>query len=98
MRGPFIHGGASNESDYLSYEIGKRDLPSIADCASVSVGMSYREITNLIGFPQKPRAFGLQIVEYAIAETDTVLIVEFINTDGQLVVRSCKYEGVDNNE
>lgn len=79
---------------YVEYQVDKQVLPDSGTAHLVYEGMSYSQVTELLGLPQQQRTFGLLVVEYALAD-GSFLVVEYVSIDGQLIVNNCFIEASD---
>lgn len=79
---------------YVEYQVDKQVLPDSGTAHLVHEGMSYSQVTELLGLPQQQRTFGLLVVEYALAD-GSFLVVEYVSIDGQLIVNNCFIEASD---
>ena len=78
--------------DYISIEENKSILPSNLEASTIHQGMTYSEVTQKIGLPQRQITYGLRVVEYALSDGN-FLTVEYVMQNGQLMVYSCTIEG-----
>lgn len=78
--------------DYISIEENKSILPSNLEASTIHQGMTYSEVTQKIGLPQRQITYGLRVVEYALSDGN-FLTVEYVMQNGQLIVYSCTIEG-----
>ena len=65
---------------------------------SITEGMTYTQITDIMGLPQAQVTFGLLVVRYDLENSNQKLLMEYIQQGGQLVARSCAFDGGTNNE
>ena len=75
---------------YISFNEGKSELPDYSCTSTVCKGMTYSEVTSIIGEPQRQITFGVTVVEYDISNGGT-LVVEYVLGDSQYIVHSLKY-------
>lgn len=75
--------------EYIAFDSNKYILPSVSNAETVHTGMSYSEVSEKIGAPQRQRTFGLLIVEYDIAD-GSKLLVQYVSQNGQLIACSCE--------
>ena len=53
--------------------------------------MTYSDVTDIIGLPQRVLTFGVMVVEYELKGGKS-LIVEYVNQNGHFVVEDCSVE------
>lgn len=83
---------SSAVTESIRIETFKAVLPSSTEAAMISPGMTYTEVTEAIGLPQRHLAHGLIVVEYALSD-GAALVIEYVVKNGQYVVYSCTIEG-----
>ena len=77
----------------ISFDSDKHNFPSVEMCMGITPGMTYEQVTQIIGQPQALKASGMLIVAYNLSDTDAQLVVEYIYTNNQFVVRTCELIG-----
>lgn len=74
--------------DEILLEESKQNLPTIDSAKKIGRHMTYSEVTQIMGAPQRILTFGLIVVEYDLEEGKS-LIVEYVNRNGHYEVESC---------
>ena len=74
--------------DEILLEESKQNLPTIDSAKKIGRHMTYSEVTQIMGAPQRILTFGLIVIEYDLEEGKS-LIVEYVNRNGHYEVESC---------
>ena len=56
----------------------KADLPEVNSALQIEKNMTYSDVTDIIGLPQRVLTFGVMVVEYELKGGKS-LIVEYVN-------------------
>lgn len=84
--------GPVEEQQCIAFDKNTPELPTLAEVRLITTGMSYSEVTELIGLPQEQTTFGLTVVKYNIAESNSYLSVQYVLQNGIYTVFSCQIE------
>ncbi len=77
--------------DQLMLDKFKADLPEVNSALQIEKNMTYSDVTDIIGLPQRVLTFGVMVVEYELKGGKS-LIVEYVNQNGHFVVEDCSVE------
>jgi hypothetical protein len=70
----YIGQQSALETSSLAFELEKAELPDSSKASSVRIGMSYEEVTAILGKPQRQVTFGVMVVEYALSNGERFFV------------------------